>query len=299
MFIFNIFYTHEGSEWHVLVAHTHTHRVFSSITLFVTPYLSSKRAVTPLHIGRYQLLPRLNPSWAEGTALELWSEVGSWCSHEMRWAKWRGIGSRVAPGSREWTSFPGPDICWKWKWVKQTRSREGLHIHRLLDLAIFQCSKFKTAGSSALFLGEVQKVLFEMVSYLGKAVWSHVNMPFLEKNILEEQLMDMNAFKNFHKQKIAFVCPKATWNNFWAQIAFLIVKKLAIRSAASMTRSDSRGKSPKEPSMEVMPMWSLQVLEKFWLTTQKKVPIIDVFKGSDIVMIFFIWTGIGSLPKSS
>jgi len=35
-------------------------------------------------------------------------------------------------------------------------------------------------------------------------------MPFLEKNILEEQLMDMNAFKNFHKQKIALVCPKAT-----------------------------------------------------------------------------------------
>lgn len=128
---------------------TYTHGEFSQASpLFVAPYLSSKSpAVTPLHLGR------LNPSWAEGTALELWSEVGSWCSHEMRWAKMAGrCGSRMAPGSREWTSFPGPDICWtKWKWVNKLEQGKGCISIDCLTWQSFNAQNSKRLGVPLCF----------------------------------------------------------------------------------------------------------------------------------------------------
>ena len=93
----------------------------------------------------------------------------------MKCAGQNGGALRVKGGTRVkgMDLFPGTrHLLEKMEVGKQTGAREGLHIHRLLDLAIFQCSKFKTAGSSALFLGEVPKVLFEIMSYLGKAVLS-------------------------------------------------------------------------------------------------------------------------------
>lgn len=92
----------------------------------------------------------------------------------MRWAKWRVKGGES--GSREWTSFPDQTFAGK----------NGLGNLSMLKIQ-------NGWGGSALFLGEVQKVLFEMVSYLGKAVLSHVNMPFLEQHILEEQLKNTST----------------------------------------------------------------------------------------------------------
>lgn len=136
--------------------HIHTQTEFSQASLFLfAPYLSSKRA-QPLrcdHIGRYELLPRLNPSWAEGTALELWSEVGSWCSHEMRWAKWRGVaGQGYSSGSREWTPFPAPDICWKkWKWVNKLEQGKGCISTDCLTWQSFNAQNSKRLGVPLCF----------------------------------------------------------------------------------------------------------------------------------------------------
>ena len=82
--------------------HTRTNGVFSSITTFCCSISIFKEP------NRYAFTPWLNPSWAEGTALELWSEVGSWCSHEMRWAKMAGrCGSRVFIRVKGMDLFPG------------------------------------------------------------------------------------------------------------------------------------------------------------------------------------------------
>lgn len=93
MFIFNIFYNHEGSEWHVLVAHTHMesflkhHSFCCSISIFKEP---SRYAVTP---------------WSVESQL-------SWrnCSRALKWSwilmqSWNALGKnggalRVKDGTR-------------------------------------------------------------------------------------------------------------------------------------------------------------------------------------------------------